>query len=145
MHNSPRSLILTIDDDDIMHLMLQHFLEREGFDVLNASNGFEGIEMTRTRRPDLILLDVMMPEMDGFDCLQAIRAIHGMESVPIVMLTGADDIDSINRSFLLGATDFIAKPINWPILPHRLRYLLRASSALNQLEISESGLSALGK
>jgi len=102
--------------------------------VLNASNGFEGIKMIKTRRPDLILQDIMMPEMDGFDCLQAIRAIHGMESLPIVMLTGADDIDSSKRSFQLGATDYIAKPINWPILPHRLRCLLRASPALNPLE-----------
>jgi diguanylate cyclase (GGDEF)-like protein/PAS domain S-box-containing protein len=134
------SLILTIDDDDMMRLMLHDILDREGFEVLNATNGSVGIEIIKTRRPDLVLLDVMMPEMDGFDCLQAIRAIPGMELLPIVMLTGADDIDSINRSFQSGATDFIAKPISWPTLPHRLRYLLRASSALNQLEKSEAEL-----
>ncbi|MGZ8915903.1 MAG: putative bifunctional diguanylate cyclase/phosphodiesterase [Methylobacter sp.] len=137
---SARSLILTIDDDDMMRLMLHDILDREGFEVVNASSGFEGIEIIKTRRPELVLLDVMMPEMDGFDCLQAIREIPGMELLPIVMLTGADDIDSINRSFQLGATDFIAKPISWPTLPHRLRYLLRASSALNRLEKSEAEL-----
>ena len=142
---SGRSLILTIDDDDLMHLMMHHILEREGFDVLNATSGFEGIEMIITRRPELVFLDVMMPEMDGFECLQAIRSIPGMELLPIVMLTGADDVDSINRSFQLGATDFIAKPINWPILPHRLRYLLRASSALKQLEKSEAELRSAQK
>ncbi|MGR8999384.1 MAG: putative bifunctional diguanylate cyclase/phosphodiesterase [Gammaproteobacteria bacterium] len=140
-----RGLILTIDDDDLMHLMMHHILEREGFDVLNATSGFEGIEMIKTRRPELVFLDVMMPEMDGFECLQAIRSIPGMELLPIVMLTGADDVDSINRSFQLGATDFIAKPINWPILPHRLRYLLRASSALKQLEKSEAELRSAQK
>ncbi|MFA5921501.1 MAG: EAL domain-containing protein [Methylococcaceae bacterium] len=137
---SARSLILTIDDDDMMRLMLHDILDREGFEVVNASSGFEGIEIIKTRRPELVLLDVMMPEMDGFDCLQAIREIPSMELLPIVMLTGADDIDSINRSFQLGATDFIAKPISWPTLPHRLRYLLRASSALNRLEKSEAEL-----
>jgi diguanylate cyclase (GGDEF)-like protein len=101
--------------------------------------------MIKTQRPELIFLDVMMPEMDGFECLQAIRSIPGMELLPIVMLTGADDVDSINRSFQLGATDFIAKPINWPILPHRLRYLLRASSALKQLEKSEAELRSAQK
>ncbi|MFZ2168307.1 MAG: EAL domain-containing protein [Methylococcaceae bacterium] len=135
-----RNLILIIDDDDMMPLMLHHILDREGFDLLNASSGFEGIEIIKTRRPELVFLDVMMPEMNGFDCLQAIRAIPGMELMPIVMLTGADDFDSINRSFQLGATDYIAKPINWPILPHRLRFLLRASSALNQLEKREAEL-----
>ena len=126
-----RRLILAIDDDDTMHLMLHHILFQEGFDVLKASSGIEGIEIIKTRRPELVFLDVMMPGMDGFECLQAIRAIPGMELLPIVMLTGVDDIDSINRSFQLGATDYISKPINWPVLPHRIRYLLRASSALN--------------
>jgi len=135
-----RSLILTIDDDDMMRLMLHDILDREGFEVLSVANGFEGIDMVKARRPELVLLDVIMPEMNGFDCLQAIRAIPGMALLPIVMLTGSDDVDSINRSFLLGATDFIAKPISWPTLPHRLRYLLRASSALNRLAKSEAEL-----
>ncbi|MDD5461357.1 MAG: EAL domain-containing protein [Methylococcales bacterium] len=135
-----RSLILIIDDDEILHLMMHHILEREGFKVLYASSGIEGIETIKNQEPELVFLDVMMPEMDGFHCLQVIRAIPGMQLLPIVMLTGLDDNDSINHSFELGATDFIAKPINWPILPHRLRYLLRASSALNQLEKSEAEL-----
>ncbi|MCX7096368.1 MAG: EAL domain-containing protein [Methylococcales bacterium] len=137
---NPRSLILTIDDDDMMRLMLHDVLSREGFEVLSASRGSIGIEMIGAHRPALVFLDVMMPEMDGFDCLQAIRAIPGMELLPVVMLTGADDVDSINRSFQLGATDFIAKPISWPTLPHRLRYLLRASSALTRLAKSEAEL-----
>ncbi len=140
-----RSLILTIDDDDMMRLMLHDILEKEGFEVMNASNGFEGIEIIKTRCPELVLLDVMMPKIDGFECLKAIRAIPGMELLPIVMLTGADDIDSINLSFQLGATDFIAKPISWPTLPHRLRYLLRASSALNRVEKSEAELRSAQK
>ncbi|MDD2724272.1 MAG: EAL domain-containing protein [Methylovulum sp.] len=135
-----RRLILTIDDDHMIGLMLHDVLDREGFDVLSASNGREGIDMVKSRRPELVLLDVMMPEMDGFECLQAMRKMPGMELLPIVMLTGADDTDSINRSFQLGATDFIVKPICWPTLPHQLRYFLRASSALGQLAKSEADL-----
>lgn len=140
-----RNLILTIDDDEMMRLMLHDILDREGFEVLTVSNGYEGIEMVKTRHPELVLLDVMMPEMNGFGCLKAIRAIPGMELLPIVMLTGVDDIDSINRAFQLGATDFIAKPISWPTLPHRLRYLLRASAALSRLAKSEAELRAAQK
>ncbi len=137
---SSRSLILTIDDDDMMRIMLHDILEREGFEVVSVSNAMEGIEVVKTQQPELVLLDVIMPEMDGFECLQAIRAIPGMELLPVVMLTGVDDIASINKSFQLGATDFIAKPISWPTLPHRLRYFLRASNALSQLAKSESEL-----
>ncbi|WP_019865279.1 putative bifunctional diguanylate cyclase/phosphodiesterase [Methylovulum miyakonense] len=135
-----RSLILTIDDDHMIGLMLHDVLDREGFEVLSVANGRDGIGMINARRPELVLLDVMMPEMDGFECLQLIRKIPGMELLPIVMLTGADDTDSINRSFELGATDFIVKPIHWPTLPHRLRYFLRASSALSELAKSEADL-----
>lgn len=139
------SLILTIDDDAITRLMLHDILEREGFEVLTASDSRAGIDIIKTRHPDMVLLDVMMPEINGFDCLLAIRAIPGMELLPIVMITGADDIVSINRSFQLGATDFIAKPISWPTLPHRLRYLLRASSAFRQLARSEAELRSAQK
>ncbi|MFZ2450617.1 MAG: EAL domain-containing protein [Methylovulum miyakonense] len=135
-----RSLILTIDDDHMIGLMLHDVLDREGFEVLSVANGRDGIDIINARRPELVLLDVLMPEMDGFECLQRIRKIPGMELLPIVMLTGADDTDSINRSFELGATDFIVKPIHWPTLPHRLRYFLRASSALSELAKSEADL-----
>lgn len=140
-----RDLILTIDDDDMMRLMLHDILDKEGFDVVNAANGVDGIEMIKSRHPRLVFLDVMMPVMDGFECLRKIRALPGMELLPVVMLTGADDVNSINRAFQLGATDFIAKPISWPTLPHRLRYFLRASAALNRLEKSEAELRAAQK
>lgn len=136
----PMPLILAIDDDETIHLILDEILGREDFEVLSASNGKAGLEMFRQRRPDLLLLDVMMPQMDGFACLEALRAMPGTQLVPIVMLTGADDVDSIHRCFELGATDFIAKPINWPILPYRLRYLIRANQALANLARSESVL-----
>lgn len=134
-------LILTIDDDDITRLMLQNILSSEGFEVLGASDGQTGLEMFDERRPDLILLDIMMPEMDGFACLKVLRSAPCNSLLPIIMLTGIDDIESIHRCFDLGATDFIAKPINWPTLPYRLRYMMRASEALVSLARSETALS----
>lgn len=135
-----RQLILTIDDDDIIRLMLEDILSREGFDVLSAADGRTGLDMFLEHHPDLTLLDVMMPKMDGFACLEALRAIPCTRLLPIVMLTAVDDVASIHRCFDLGATDFIIKPINWPTLPYRLRHLLRASDAFNNLARSEAAL-----
>ncbi len=133
-------LILAIDDDDMVRLMLQDILQREGFDVVCASSGRQGLEFCTSRKPDLVLLDVMLPDLNGFDCLEAIRQMPGNAILPIVMLTGVDDLESVTRAFELGATDFIAKPINWPTLPHRLRYLLRSVATLSALAKSESEL-----
>ncbi|MGZ5008453.1 MAG: putative bifunctional diguanylate cyclase/phosphodiesterase, partial [Methylobacter sp.] len=133
-----RPLILTIDDDDMIRLMIKDVLSREGFDVLGAADGEAGLEMFWEYRPDLILLDVMMPKIDGFACLETLRAFSSNSLLPIVMLTGTDDVDSIHRCFGLGATDFIAKPINWPTLPYRLRYMMRASEALENLALNEA-------
>jgi len=139
-HSSQPKLILTIDDDAMMRLLLHDILQQEQFEVMVAGSGVEGLEMLKSRRPDLVLLDVMMPGMNGFECLQIIRAMPDMAMLPIVMLTGADDVDSINQAFKLGASQFIAKPINWPILPHQLRYILRANTTLIDLSKREEEL-----
>lgn len=133
-------LILAIDDDDMVRLMLREILQREGFDVVCAADGRQGLDLCASRKPDLVLLDVMLPDSNGFDCLQTIRRMPGNSILPIVMLTGVDDLDSVNRAFELGATDFIAKPISWPTLPHRLRYLLRSVATLSALAQSEAEL-----
>ncbi|TAN66561.1 MAG: GGDEF and EAL domain-containing protein [Methylobacter sp.] len=135
-----RPLILTIDDDDMTCLMLKEILSCEGFDVLTATDAQTGLDMFLEHHPNLILLDVMMPDMDGFTCLESLRAIPETRLLPIVMLTGIDDVKSIHRCFGLGATDFIAKPINWPTLPYRLNYMIRASGALKELDHNEAVL-----
>lgn len=138
--SSQRHLILTIDDDAMMRLLLHDILQQENFDVVVAGSGSEGLEILKNCRPDLVLLDVIMPGMNGFECLQIIRAMPDMAMLPIVMLTGADDVESINQAFKFGASQFIAKPINWPILPHQLRYILRANATLLDLTKREEEL-----
>lgn len=135
-----RPLILTIDDDEMIGLMLKDVLTCKGFDVLTAADARTGLTMFLEHRPELILLDVLMPEMDGFACLETLRAMPETRLLPIVMLTGIDDVESIHRCFGLGATDFIAKPINWPTLPYRLNYMIRASEALKELAHNEAVL-----
>jgi signal transduction histidine kinase len=85
----------------------------------------------------MVLLDVMMPEMDGFTTCHRLRRLPGGEHIPVLMATGLDDITSINRAYEAGATDFITKPITWPLLSHRVRYMLRASRAFEQVRSSK--------
>jgi diguanylate cyclase (GGDEF)-like protein len=88
-----------------------------------------------------VLLDVLLPGKDGFSVCQEIRSHHEGQNVPIVMMTGLDDIDSIHRAYGIGATDFITKPINWQILAYRVHYIFRSSKAFGDLRSSEARLS----
>ena len=123
------SRLLVVDDDPLIRLLASERLGTEGFEVVEASGGQEGIDAFHEVRPDLILLDVEMPEVDGFDVCKAIRASASGKHVPILILTGRDDIESIQHAYEFGATDFVSKPLNWVILAHRVRYMLRASDS----------------
>jgi PleD family two-component response regulator len=130
--------LLVVDDDASTRLVLRRVLAKHGYEVIEAANGQEAIEQTLALRPDLVLMDVMMPILDGFSACAQIRLEDGDESLPIIMLTGADDLESIESAFNAGATDFITKPINWTLLTQRVRYALR-SGQLNR-EVRRSRL-----
>jgi diguanylate cyclase (GGDEF)-like protein/PAS domain S-box-containing protein len=136
-------LVLVVDDDDATRLLARAALEMEGCEVNEAGNGAEALSCLDARKHDLVLLDVMMPVMDGFSTCERIRHLPGKEMVPVIMMTGLDDTASINQAYEAGATDFITKPINWALLGHHLRYILRASSAIENLFKSESKNRAL--
>jgi signal transduction histidine kinase/DNA-binding response OmpR family regulator len=125
-------VILVVDDDLTMRMLVRASLEPEGFKVEELTDGIQVLSGLSDIQPDIILLDVMMPEMDGFTACLTLRGIPESERIPVVMVTGLDDLDSINRAYQVGATDFITKPINWAILPHRIRYILRASQAFER-------------
>lgn len=101
--------------------------------VAGVQSGADALEQFPALHPDLILLDVMMPGMDGFETCLALRRLSGGSRTPIIMLTSLEDVRSINRAYEVGATDFFTKPINPVILTHRLRYILRADKALQEL------------
>jgi diguanylate cyclase (GGDEF)-like protein/PAS domain S-box-containing protein len=132
--------VLVIDDDFAMRLLVSESLELAGFAVDQAENGHEALEVFDRVHPDVVLTDAMMPEMDGFETCIELRKRPAGSEVPILMMTGLDDHESINRSFDVGATDFITKPINYSLLGHRVRYLLRASDAMNRVARSERRL-----
>ena len=120
---------LVVDDDAMMRLLIRQTLERAGFACHEATNGAMALRRYGEVQPDIVLLDVMMPEMDGYEVCERMRQQDPAAMVPVLMLTGLDDMDSINRAYEVGATDFVSKPINWGVLGHRVRYILRASQA----------------
>ncbi len=136
--NSP--LILVIDDDVTIRFMINETLETLGFIVEEAENGIQGIERARELKPDIILLDVMMPEMDGFTACPQIREIPHCRHTPVLMMTGLDDIESINKAYQVGATDFATKPLNYTLLSHRLLYMLRSKQTADELRANQEKL-----
>ena len=132
-----RPVIVVADDDAATRFVVSSALTHEGFSVIEASNGQEAIEAFKQSQPDVILMDVEMPGTDGYQACAIIRDSQGGADLPVVMVTGHDDSESINRAYEVGATDFISKPINWSLLGHRLRYIMRGAKNLRALGISE--------
>ncbi len=129
--------VLVADDDPMVRLLAEQVLTGKAFDVLQAEDGRQALELFQAESPDLILCDVMMPNVDGFEVCSAIRRMKNGRHVPIVMLTGLNDARSIKQAFSIGATDYCEKPVNWELLPFKLDYILRASNAFNELRASE--------
>ncbi len=130
--------ILIIDDDSMICMLVAKALKSAGLNVTIASSGEEGIRAFKEKGADAILLDVVMPTgMDGFEACIKIRELPSSQNVPILIMTGADDVESVNHAYEVGATDFITKPINLALLSHRLRYMLRSSETTRSLIESE--------
>jgi two-component system KDP operon response regulator KdpE len=122
MSEARKQIILIVDDEARMRRFMQMNLDLEGYQVIEASNGLEAIDRVRDDLPDLVLLDVMMPEMDGFEALGIIRETS---TVPVIMLTVRDDEDDIVRGLSLGADDYVTKPFSPRELAGRIKAVLR--------------------
>ena len=107
----PTQLVLVVDDDSMMRVLARATLEQGGFAVEEANDGHAGVSAFERLRPDIVLLDVLMPVLDGFGACAALRKLEGGDHAPVLMMTALDDSDSINRAYEAGATDFITKPI----------------------------------
>ncbi|NER84523.1 MAG: response regulator, partial [Leptolyngbya sp. SIO1D8] len=114
--NSSNPEILLVDDDAFSRKMLQVMLQKAGYEVIEANNGREGLELYQNVLPALVLLDGKMPDMDGFDCCRQIRQLPGGKHTPILMVTGLDDPSHVDDAFTAGATDYITKPVKMPVL-----------------------------
>lgn len=121
-----RRRILVVDDEERMVRFIRLNLEHDGFEVVEAFNGRQALEKLRDTTPDLVLLDVMMPDLDGFEVLQMIRE---MSNVPVIMLTAKGDEEDRVRGLELGADDYIPKPFSPRELVSRIRAVLRRTEA----------------
>jgi diguanylate cyclase (GGDEF)-like protein len=136
--SNKRGVVLVADDDPVMRLLMIEMLGQVGLDGIEAEDGRQAVERFQSMAPDLIMMDVDMPNMDGFSACREIRRIETGAAVPIIMVTGGDDIEAVTNAYEAGATDFVSKPINWPILGHRVLYVLRASDAIVRLRIADA-------
>ncbi len=139
--NTSRALILVVDDDRVTRMTISKVLKNAGNDVIEAGDGVEALELLEKQRPDMVLLDVMMPQMDGYTACAEIRKLHDHQSLPVLMLTGLKDMESIDKAFESGATDFVTKPINWTLLTQRVRYSLRTKAMSSALQRNQERLS----
>ncbi len=116
--------VLVVDDESMARTLLRLMLVRAGFNVSEAEDGFTALEKVRQERPDIILLDVMMPGMDGFAVCESLRSDPETTSLPIIMLSAKTDLDSINKGLRAGATVYLTKPISPESLTRHVREVL---------------------
>ncbi len=133
--------ILVVDDEELLVKGIRFNLQKEGYEVIPGYNGKEAVELARSQQPDLVILDVMMPEMDGFTACEKIREFS---DIPVILLTAkSDDLDKL-MGFDYGADDYLTKPFNILELKARIKALLRrakgSSGAKNQLTIGSISL-----
>ena len=132
--------VLLVDDDEVNLLLTSVALRDQGFAITEANSGERAISILADWLPDVVVLDALMPGLDGFETCRELRVLPGFESLPVLMLTGLNDDASITRAYEAGATDFFVKSTQWSLLAGRLRYLLRASRTRAELERSKSRL-----
>jgi predicted signal transduction protein with EAL and GGDEF domain/FixJ family two-component response regulator len=135
-----KPLILIVDDDPSTRWLAAEALIGAGFDVIEACDGGQGVACQGMHLPDLVLLDISMPVLDGYEVCRRIRQRAVGSVTPILVMTVKDDVEAIDQAFGAGATDFLVKPINLALLAHRVRYLLRAAAAFRESRESSSRL-----
>ena len=130
--------ILVVDDEPAIIDVLSRLLTRDGYNVIAARNGAEALEYVARQKPDLILLDVMMPIIDGFSVCQKLKNDEQTALIPITMLTGQDDFEHRKRGMEVGADDFLSKPFEQSMLRARIKSQLRIKRLTDQLEHTEN-------
>lgn len=140
-HNPP--LILVADDDKTMRLGLRRAMEQDGYQVLEAHDGDSCLAVFARSRPDVVLLDAIMPTIDGFTCCRRIQEMSGVRRTPVLMITGLEDQESVDQAFSVGAVDYITKPIHWGVLRQRVKRLIQQVKLYQQLETTNLELQRL--
>ncbi|CAN0597408.1 unnamed protein product, partial [Laminaria digitata] len=137
--------LLIVDDDLAVRMVSRLALSKAGFGVTEASDGYTALSWLDSHKFDAILLDARMPGMDGFETCRKMRDQLNGDTVPIIMVTGQDDDESIDAAFECGATDFVAKPLNWRIICQRLNSLIGAGVVKKHLKSRSHQISSMLK
>ena len=127
------NLILIVDDDVLTRMHLRELLEYSGYQVVEASDGEQALVTYNQVKPDLVLLDALMPGMDGLTCCERLQKLPGGVNTPILIVTAMYDEKFVEKAFAVGATDYVTKPIQWSVLRERVRRLLAASLTMEEL------------
>ncbi len=134
--------ILLVDDNEVSRLTCRRYLERNDYLVVEAEDGEKALEQLEKVRPGLVVLDVMMPGLSGFEVLERIRKDRSAESLPVIMATARDQSGDVVRAFELGANDYVVKPIDFPVLLVRIEAQLRSQLAADP-ELTRPGISSV--
>lgn len=135
---STKKTILVVDDERDLLDLIEYNLRKEGYDVLKADDGLDGIRLAKKYHPDLLILDIMMPNMDGLEVCEQIRKDEDLKRTPVIFLTAKDDEKTEIKGLNLGADDYLTKPISTSKLVSRLNAVLRrAEGTLNSAESEE--------
>lgn len=117
--------VLVVDDEPMARTLLRLMLVRAGFDVVEAEDGFDALDKLKDGRPDVMILDVMMPGIDGFSVCETVRAAPSTAQLPIIMLSAKTDLESVNKGLRLGADKYLTKPISPEELTRQVRDVLQ--------------------
>jgi DNA-binding response OmpR family regulator len=126
--------ILAVDDDPIHREFATVYLGAPGTSVVTADSAEAGLAQLESRHFDIALVDVDMPGMNGIDMVQTLRTDSRYDNLPIIVITGREDMASIDRAYDAGATSFMCKPVNWRLLSHQVKFLLRAHKAMRNAQ-----------
>ena len=141
--SSKSALILVVDDDVFMRKILVRYLERERYQLIEAANGMEALKIYQAYQPDVILLDAMMPILDGFECCSQLQNLPNGDHTPVLIITALEDRESVDRAYEAGASDYVTKPIHWAVLRQRVRHLIEQSYLRQKLEAANQELQRL--
>ncbi|MGD8571411.1 MAG: hybrid sensor histidine kinase/response regulator [Gammaproteobacteria bacterium] len=125
--------VMVVDDDATLRGLMRARLKKYGFEVIEAGNGKSAVDCFVQVDPDIVLMDANMPDMDGFEATRILKDMTMEKQVPILMVSGLEDDESVDNAFSAGATEYITKPICWPLLMHRLQNICAALQAESNL------------
>ncbi|MDV3351253.1 diguanylate cyclase [Leptothoe sp. ISB3NOV94-8A] len=129
-------LILIVDDDVVSNFMLSEILHKDGYRTVVVEDGQAALSACQQELPDIILMDAIMPVMNGFDCCRSLHIVYGDNCPPTLMITGLNDTESVEQAYKVGAVDYVTKPFHWAVLRGRVRQAISAHLAHQKLKQS---------